>query len=229
MIGAVVGEQFFRAGNKPGIGIVIESTARRACYPQVCGGLILAAALGIIVFLFFGWLSNAVVGHWYDPRRPLSPVPISDPHGSAVTLQREHPTRRIHAPPTQQVAARPPVVGAVALAACGSDKKESADDDGRRHHGRRREPPTAGRRPDDRRRTGGGVSPRRRLPGRRSAIQTDWNPEAEHGFLYQMIGDGYTVDKDKFAVTGPLIVQRPRHRRQGRRSAPAARRSASRP
>ena len=68
VIGAVVGEQFFRAGNKPGIGIVIESYRQKGIYPQVWGGLILAATLGIIVFLFFGWLSNAVVGHWYDPR-----------------------------------------------------------------------------------------------------------------------------------------------------------------
>jgi hypothetical protein len=36
-------------------------------------------------------------------------------------------------------------------------------------------------------------------------IQTDWMPEAEHGFLYQMVGAGYTIDKDKGIVTGPLI------------------------
>jgi hypothetical protein len=36
-------------------------------------------------------------------------------------------------------------------------------------------------------------------------IQTDWMPEAEHGFLYQMVGDGYTIDKSKGVVTGPLI------------------------
>ena len=36
-------------------------------------------------------------------------------------------------------------------------------------------------------------------------IQTDWMPEAEHGFLYQMIGKGYTIDKAKAYVTGPLI------------------------
>jgi hypothetical protein len=36
-------------------------------------------------------------------------------------------------------------------------------------------------------------------------IQTDWNPESEHGHLYQMIGAGYTVDADKKSVTGPLV------------------------
>lgn len=35
-------------------------------------------------------------------------------------------------------------------------------------------------------------------------IQTDWMPEAEHGFLYQMVGGGYTIDKAKAIVTGPL-------------------------
>ena len=38
------------------------------------------------------------------------------------------------------------------------------------------------------------------------SIQTDWNPEAEHGFLYQMVGAGYTVNKDKTSVTGPLMA-----------------------
>jgi hypothetical protein len=38
-------------------------------------------------------------------------------------------------------------------------------------------------------------------------IQTDWMPEAEHGFLYQMVGEGYEIDKDKAYVTGPLIDQ----------------------
>jgi hypothetical protein len=36
-------------------------------------------------------------------------------------------------------------------------------------------------------------------------FQTDWNPEAEHGQLYNMVGDGYTVDAGKFRVTGPLV------------------------
>ena len=37
------------------------------------------------------------------------------------------------------------------------------------------------------------------------AIQTDWMPEAEHGFLYQLIGEGYEIDTGKAYVTGPLI------------------------
>ncbi|MGI9028500.1 MAG: hypothetical protein ACR2HP_00715, partial [Ilumatobacteraceae bacterium] len=37
-------------------------------------------------------------------------------------------------------------------------------------------------------------------------IQTDWNPESEHGWLYQMVGDGYEIDKDAVSVTGPLVA-----------------------
>jgi hypothetical protein len=37
-------------------------------------------------------------------------------------------------------------------------------------------------------------------------IQTDWNPEAEHGHLYELIGDGYTIDDSVKSVTGPLMA-----------------------
>jgi hypothetical protein len=37
-------------------------------------------------------------------------------------------------------------------------------------------------------------------------IQTDWFPEAEHGSLYQLIGDDYTVDVDNKVVSGPLLA-----------------------
>jgi hypothetical protein len=36
-------------------------------------------------------------------------------------------------------------------------------------------------------------------------FQTDWNPEAEHGQLYNMVGEGYEVDTGTFRVTGPLV------------------------
>ncbi|MDQ3177231.1 MAG: ABC transporter substrate-binding protein [Actinomycetota bacterium] len=36
-------------------------------------------------------------------------------------------------------------------------------------------------------------------------LQTDWNPEAEHGFVYELIGDGYEIDKDAVATRGPLV------------------------
>lgn len=36
-------------------------------------------------------------------------------------------------------------------------------------------------------------------------LQTDWNPEAEHGNLYQMIGDNYTINAEKLRVSGDLV------------------------
>ena len=37
-------------------------------------------------------------------------------------------------------------------------------------------------------------------------IQTDWNPESEHGHLYQLLGSEYTIDSDVKSVTGPLMA-----------------------
>jgi hypothetical protein len=37
-------------------------------------------------------------------------------------------------------------------------------------------------------------------------IQTDWNPEAEHGWIYNMVGDDYTIDTDAVAVKGSLMA-----------------------
>lgn len=37
-------------------------------------------------------------------------------------------------------------------------------------------------------------------------IQTDWFPEAEHGGLYEMLGDDYSVDTGKKVVSGPLMA-----------------------
>jgi hypothetical protein len=36
-------------------------------------------------------------------------------------------------------------------------------------------------------------------------MQQDWQPEAEHSAMYQLIGPGYTVDTAKKRVTGPLV------------------------
>jgi len=36
-------------------------------------------------------------------------------------------------------------------------------------------------------------------------IQLDWNPEAEHGAMYEMIGDDYTIDAENFVVSGSLV------------------------
>ena len=36
-------------------------------------------------------------------------------------------------------------------------------------------------------------------------IQTDWNPEAEHGHLYELLGKDHTVDPGNKTVSGPLM------------------------
>lgn len=36
-------------------------------------------------------------------------------------------------------------------------------------------------------------------------IQTDWFPEAEHGALYEMVGEGASIDADNKIVSGPLV------------------------
>jgi len=66
VIGAIVGEQFFRAGQKPGIGVAIEQFRQKARFPQVYGGLMVAALLGIAVFFAFGALRKFAIGRWYD-------------------------------------------------------------------------------------------------------------------------------------------------------------------
>ena len=69
VIGAVVGEQFFRQGGRPGIGIIMEQFRQKSRYPELYGGLMMAAFLGISVFFFFGWLQKKAIGKWYVPVR----------------------------------------------------------------------------------------------------------------------------------------------------------------
>ncbi len=37
-------------------------------------------------------------------------------------------------------------------------------------------------------------------------IQTDWFPESEHGAMYELIGDDYTVDTDQKTVSGSMVL-----------------------
>ncbi len=68
VIGAVVGDTFFRQG-QPGVGILIDNYRSRLNNPAMYGAVILAAFLGIAVFALFGWLSEKAVGHWYESTR----------------------------------------------------------------------------------------------------------------------------------------------------------------
>lgn len=37
-------------------------------------------------------------------------------------------------------------------------------------------------------------------------VQLDWEPEAEHGMIYSLLGEGYTVDTDLKRAKGPLVA-----------------------
>ena len=66
VIGAIVGDFFFRKGDK-GIGILIDQYASRTTtIPRLYAATILAAALGYAVFSGFGLLRRVVIGKWYE-------------------------------------------------------------------------------------------------------------------------------------------------------------------
>ncbi|MEL6890525.1 MAG: ABC transporter permease [Actinomycetota bacterium] len=67
VVGAVVGDFFFRQGD-PGLGRLINTYQNSTEYEQMYGAVIMSAALGIVVFVFFGWLGRRVVGHWHETR-----------------------------------------------------------------------------------------------------------------------------------------------------------------
>jgi NitT/TauT family transport system permease protein len=72
VIGAVVGELFFRRGGK-GIGILMDQYRSRNLYQLAYGALILSSLLGIAVFVFFGWLSKLAIGRWHESTRKSGP------------------------------------------------------------------------------------------------------------------------------------------------------------
>lgn len=38
-------------------------------------------------------------------------------------------------------------------------------------------------------------------------VQTDWWPQAEHGFVYELLGTDYSINTDSMSVTGALVSQ----------------------
>nr|WP_244957081.1 ABC transporter permease [Candidatus Frankia nodulisporulans] len=69
VVGAVVGDFFFKQGD-PGIGVLIDLYRARLLSQQLFGAVILASLLGLVVFVFFGWLSRLVTGRWYGAETP---------------------------------------------------------------------------------------------------------------------------------------------------------------
>jgi NitT/TauT family transport system permease protein len=65
VIGAIVGDTFFRQG-EPGIGILIDRYQSRLQSEQMVAAILLSSLLGIVVFWFFGFLAQRVVGSWHE-------------------------------------------------------------------------------------------------------------------------------------------------------------------
>ncbi len=117
----------------------------------------------------------------------------------------------MHIRPTRRWAALP-LAAALALAACGddddsgsavqSDTTEAADTDTTEAAGA---DTTTGETATDGSAAAGDVDLSGDCP-ETVVIQTDWNPEAEHGWIYQMIGDDYEIDVDAVAVRGSLVA-----------------------
>jgi NitT/TauT family transport system permease protein len=68
VIGAIVGDAFFRAG-KAGLGLQVDKYASRLNGPGAWGCIIAAAALGLAFFGFFSWLKGRVVDVWNETSR----------------------------------------------------------------------------------------------------------------------------------------------------------------
>jgi NitT/TauT family transport system permease protein len=68
VVGAIVGDLFFRKGN-PGLGVLLNNFSSRLQGAELFLTIIVAAALGIAVFALFGWLGKVAVGRWYDQSR----------------------------------------------------------------------------------------------------------------------------------------------------------------
>jgi NitT/TauT family transport system permease protein len=66
VIGAIVGDFFFAKGNA-GIGQLLKRFGSQAQSEQLLAAVIMSCALGVAVFLFFGWVQKRVIGRWYEP------------------------------------------------------------------------------------------------------------------------------------------------------------------
>ena len=64
VVGAVVGDFFFKQGN-PGIGVLIDVYRARLQSEQLFGAALAASLLGVLAFWLFGLLNRTLTGGWY--------------------------------------------------------------------------------------------------------------------------------------------------------------------
>ncbi len=65
VIGAIVGDFFFARGDV-GIGQLLRRYASQLQGEELLAAVIMSSALGVTVFLLFGWIQNLAIGKWYD-------------------------------------------------------------------------------------------------------------------------------------------------------------------
>ncbi len=65
VIGAIVGDFFFGKGDV-GIGQRIQRYANQLQGEELLAAVIMSSALGVAVFLIFGWIQNLAIGRWHD-------------------------------------------------------------------------------------------------------------------------------------------------------------------
>jgi NitT/TauT family transport system permease protein len=67
VIGAIVGDFFFGKGDV-GIGQLLRRYANQLQGEELLAAVIMSSALGVAVFLVFGWIQNVAIGKWHGDR-----------------------------------------------------------------------------------------------------------------------------------------------------------------
>ena len=65
VIGAIVGDFFFGKGDA-GIGQLLRKHASQLAGEELLAAVIMSSALGVTVFLFFGWIQQRAIGRWHE-------------------------------------------------------------------------------------------------------------------------------------------------------------------
>lgn len=69
VIGAVVGDFYFRQGGIVGIGAQIDIYRGRLWGAELIAAIILASVFGLVVFILFGLISKVAIGKWHTTTR----------------------------------------------------------------------------------------------------------------------------------------------------------------
>lgn len=65
VIGALVADFFFTRGDL-GLGRLLNNYAKQLQYERLFGGVILASALGVLIYLVIGWIGSRALRNWHE-------------------------------------------------------------------------------------------------------------------------------------------------------------------